>query len=110
MNHLTRVLRTELEDEDIRVATVAPGPVATNIVRNWDLQTVKGVVAFSGLDVDVRPGERLPDEVLDAAQAALERLIAKPSDIAEAVHYIVRQPLRLNIADLVIRPAKQLTF
>ncbi|KLL11983.1 SDR family oxidoreductase [Protofrankia coriariae] len=110
VNHLTRVLRTELEDEDIRVGTVAPGPVATNIVRNWDPQTVKGVVAFSGLDVDVRPGERLPDEVLDAAQAALERLIAKPGDIAEAVHYIVRQPLRLNIADLVIRPAKQLTF
>jgi len=110
VSYLTRVLRAELEDDDIRVATVSPGPVATNILRGWDPQIVAGVAALSGLDVEVKQGERLPDAVLDGAQAALDRMIAKPADIAEAVHYIVRQPLRLTIADLVIRPAKQLAL
>jgi NADP-dependent 3-hydroxy acid dehydrogenase YdfG len=110
VNYLTRALRAELEDDDIRVTSVAPGVVATNFARNFDPEVVQGIVALAGMDVEVQRGERIPTEALEAAQAALDRLIAKPEDIADAVHYVVSLPLRLNVADIVVRPAKQLQF
>lgn len=108
VNYLTQAIRQELEDDDIRITSVAPGVVATNFARNLDPEVVRGIGALAGVELDPVPGERLPVEALEGAQAALERLIAKPGDIAEAVHYVVSQPLRLNIADIVVRPAKQL--
>lgn len=47
-------------------------------------------------------------EYLVKAQAGLERYIAKPEDIADAVAYAVNAPLRLNISERVVRPAKSL--
>jgi hypothetical protein len=44
------------------------------------------------------------------ANVVLDHLIAKPEDIADAVHYVVSLPLRLTVADIVVRPAKQLQF
>jgi NADP-dependent 3-hydroxy acid dehydrogenase YdfG len=110
VNYLTRALRTELEEGDIRITSVAPGVTATNFVRNFPVELTQGIVALAGMDVEVRPGESLPDEALAGAQAALEHHIAKPADVAEAVHYVVSLPLRLNIADIVVRPARQLVF
>jgi NADP-dependent 3-hydroxy acid dehydrogenase YdfG len=110
VNYLTQAIRQELEDDDIRITSVAPGVVATNFARYLDAEVVRGIGALAGMELDVKPGERIPDEALTGAQAALERLIAKPDDIADAVLYIVSLPLRLNIADIVVRPAKQLTL
>jgi NADP-dependent 3-hydroxy acid dehydrogenase YdfG len=110
VNYLSQSLRNELEDDPIRVATVAPGVTATNIARNFDPEVIRGLGALGGVELDVTPGERLPVEALEGAQAALEQLIAKPSDIAEAVHFIVSQPLRLNISDMVVRPAKHMNL
>lgn len=62
----------------------------------------------ASLDAEVQPGERLPDELLEGAQTALERHMAKPTDIADAVLYTVSLPHRLHIADIVIRPAKSM--
>jgi NADP-dependent 3-hydroxy acid dehydrogenase YdfG len=110
VNYLTEAMRQELEDDDIRITSVAPGAVATNVARHFAPDVIKGIASLAGMDIDVRPGERLPVEALQRAQSALQRLIAKPEDIADAVHYVVSLPLRLNIADIVVRPAKQLNF
>jgi len=108
--YLTHVLRRELEDDAIRVTAVTPGPVATNVIRNFDPAILQGLAAAVGLDLVVRPGEGLPSEALGRVQRAMDQQIANPDDIAEAVLYIVSQPLRLNIADIVLRPAKTLTM
>jgi hypothetical protein len=85
-----------------------PGPVATNIVRNFPPEVVQAIGASAGVELDVTPGERLPDDVLATAQAALANLVARPEDIADAVAYVVGLPLRLNIPQVVVRPAQTL--
>jgi NADP-dependent 3-hydroxy acid dehydrogenase YdfG len=110
VNYLSEELRSELEGDDIRVTSLMPGIVATNAVRNFDPAVVAGLAQLVGVDVDVVPGARLPDDVLVKAQAALETHIARPEDVADAVAYIVGLPRRLNVAQLVVRPAQTLTF
>ncbi len=110
VNCITSSLREELEDDAIRVTSVMPGVVATNFARNFDPEVVKGIGAVAGIDLDLKPGEKIPDEVLEKTQGALEQLIASPDDVADAVLYVVGLPLRLNIAEIVVRPAKQLQF
>jgi NADP-dependent 3-hydroxy acid dehydrogenase YdfG len=60
------------------------------------------------MELDWEPGDRLPDEILEQVQGQLERLIATPDDLADAVLYAVSAPLRLNIAEIVVRPAKSM--
>ena len=40
---------------------------------------------MSGIQHDIKKGKRLPDEILDGAQALLGEFIIKPDDIADAV-------------------------
>jgi len=106
VNVITNTLRAELIDDPIQVITVMPGLVATNIGRNVDPAIVAGLVAMSGLEAEVVPGERLPDAVLEAAQAALGEIMIRPEDIAEGVFFAVSQPPGVHIAEIVIRPNK----
>ncbi len=82
--------------------------VATNAVRNFAPEVAEGIGAVTGIPIDLTPGERLPDATLDAAQQALSSLIARPEDIADAVHHVVSLPRRLNIPSLVVRAARTL--
>lgn len=110
VNVITETLRTELEDDNIRITSLMPGVIATNFARNMDPEVVKGIGAMAGLELNLNPGERIPDEALEKTQALMENLLAKPEDIADAVLYTVSLPLRLNIPEIVVRPAKQLQF
>jgi NADP-dependent 3-hydroxy acid dehydrogenase YdfG len=110
VNYVTEGLRQELEGDNIRITSLLPGVIATNAVRNFPPEVVNLVGNLAGIQVDARPGERLPDDVLAAAQAALDSHIARPEDIAEMVVHIVGLPLRLNIAEVVVRPAQTLSF
>lgn len=110
VNCITSSLRTELEDENIRVVSIMPGAVATNFARNFDPSVIQGIGAVAGVEMDWEKGDRLPDEVLEKTQAALDQSLAAPEDVADAVLYAVGAPLRLNIEELVVRPAKQLNF
>jgi NADP-dependent 3-hydroxy acid dehydrogenase YdfG len=110
VNCISATLRSELEDDSIRVVNVMPGAIATNFARNFDPEFLAGFIQATGSQVELKRGEKLPDEVLDALQPKLQQLLASPEDIANAVAYAVSQPIHVNVADIVVRPAKQLSL
>ncbi len=107
---ISSTLRRELEEDSIRVVNILPGAVATNFARNFDPTFVAGFVQATGMKVDVKRGERLPDEVMEKLQPAMRQVLASPEAVADAVLYAVTQPIEVNIAELVVRPAKHLAL
>ncbi|NNL68160.1 MAG: SDR family oxidoreductase [Myxococcales bacterium] len=111
VNAICATLRGELEEDTIRVVNVMPGAIATNFARNFDPEFLKGFTKMTGMeDVEVKQGERLPDEVLEKLQPMMAQLLGDPADIADAVLYAVSQPIRVNIEQIVVRPPKQLNL
>ncbi len=110
VNCISSTLRRELEEDTIRVVNVMPGAIATNFARNFDPAFLAGFVQASGMQVDVKRGERLPDEVFEAMQPKLLQVLSSPDDVADAVLYAVTLPIAVNIADIVVRPAKQMNI
>jgi NADP-dependent 3-hydroxy acid dehydrogenase YdfG len=110
VNCISATLRRELENDPIRVVNVMPGAIATNFGRNFDPKVIAGIISASGVKLDVKQGEKLPDEVLDKAQPLLKQLLGSPEDVADAVLYAVTAPSHVNIADIVVRPPKQLAL
>jgi NADP-dependent 3-hydroxy acid dehydrogenase YdfG len=110
VNAISATLRDELEEDSIRVVNVMPGAIATNFARNFDPAFIEGFVKMAGLDIEVKKGERLPDEVFENLASKMGQLLGDPADVAKAVLYAVTQPINVNIADIVVRPPKQLNF
>ncbi len=108
VNCISASLRGELEEEKIRVVNVMPGAIATNFARNFDPGFVAGFVTAAGLDIEVKQGERLPDEVFEQLSSKMKQLLGAPGDVADAVLYAVTLPIHVNVADIVVRPPKQL--
>jgi NAD(P)-dependent dehydrogenase (short-subunit alcohol dehydrogenase family) len=90
--------------------TIMPGAIATNFARNFDPEFLKGFIQMAGLDVEIKQGERLPDEVFEKIAGPMSQLLGEPQDVADAVLFAVSQPIRVNIADITIRPPKQLNL
>jgi len=110
VNCICATLRKELESDTIRVVNVMPGAVATNFARNFDPEFLKGLVGATGAAVEVRKGEKLPDEVLEKLQPMMQQLLCAPEDVAEAVLFAITQPIRVNIEEIVVRPPRQLNL
>lgn len=110
VSSISSSLREELENDTIRVTNVMPGAIATNFARNFDQEFVDTIVKMSGMDVEVKKGERMPPEVLDTLAANMKQLLGDPNDVAKAVLYAVTQPIEVNIADIVIRPPKSMSI
>jgi NADP-dependent 3-hydroxy acid dehydrogenase YdfG len=104
VNVITNSLRRELDGDPIQITSVMPGLVATNLGRYSDPAILAGLVAASGIEHELTVGERLPDDVLESAQAVLGDFIIRPDDIADAVLYVVSQPSSVDITEIVIRP------
>jgi NADP-dependent 3-hydroxy acid dehydrogenase YdfG len=110
VNCISSTLRKELEEDTIRVCNVMPGAIATNFARNFDPAFVAGFVQATGAQVEVKRGERLPDEVMEKLQPMMRQLFASGEDVAATVLFVVTQPIHVNIADVVVRPPKQLNL
>jgi len=108
VNAISSSLRGELEEDTIRVVNVMPGAIATNFARNFDPEFLEGFVKMAGIDVEVKKGERLPDEVFEKLSVQLRAVLGDAADVANAILYAVSQPIHVDIADIVVRPAKQL--
>jgi NADP-dependent 3-hydroxy acid dehydrogenase YdfG len=105
VNVITNTLRAELDNDPIQISSVMPGLVATNLGRE-NPEIVAGIVAMSGIEHDIKKGERLPDEVLESGQALLGEFIIKPDDIADAVLYLLSVPSSVDVTEIVVRPNK----
>lgn len=108
VNCISATLRQELEDDKIRVVTIMPGAIATNFARNFDPEFLKGLVAATGVEAEIKQGERLPDELLEKVQPMMEQMLCGPEAVADTVLYAVSLPIQVNIEELVVRPPKQL--
>src|SRR5215813_7169275 len=73
VNCISSTLRRELEEDSIRVVNVMPGAIATNFARNFDPGLIAGLVQASGVQVELKRGERMPDEVLERLQPAMRQ-------------------------------------
>jgi NADP-dependent 3-hydroxy acid dehydrogenase YdfG len=67
-------------------------------------------VQATGVKVDVKRGERLPDEVMEKLQPIMKQVLSSAEDVANAVFYVVTQPIHVNVAEIVVRPPKQLNL
>ena len=110
VNAISRTLRNELENDNIRVVTIMPGLIGTNFGRNFDPAVIAPLVRTSGVEVEVKRGERLPDAVFENFPPAMRQTIGNPEDVANAVLFAVTQPIEVNVAEIVIRPPKQLAL
>jgi len=108
VNVISNTLRNELENDSIRVVTVMPGAVATNFARNAPVGMMARQLKEAGVDIEVRPGEHLPDEVLDKVQSAMRQVYGRPEDVADAVFYSVTRPIDVNVQEIVVRPPKMI--
>jgi NADP-dependent 3-hydroxy acid dehydrogenase YdfG len=107
---ISATLRRELEDDSIRVVDVRPGAIATNFARNFDPAFVASFIQATGMQIEVKRGERLPDEVMEKLQPMMKQVLANAEDVANAVLYAVTQPINVNVAEIVVRPPKQLAL
>jgi len=110
VNCISRTLRNELESDSIRVVTIMPGAIATNFARNFDPAVIAPFVRVSGVEVELKRGERLPDEVFEKMPDAMRQTLGSPDDVANAVLFAVTQPIDVNVAELVVRPPRQLAL
>jgi NADP-dependent 3-hydroxy acid dehydrogenase YdfG len=110
VNVISNTLRAELEDDSIRVVTIMPGLIGTNFGRNYDPAVIAGFVKATGVEVAVKKGERLPDEVFERFPAPMRQVMGHPDDVASAVLYAVTQPIYVNVSEITVRPPKQLNI
>lgn len=110
VNAISNTLRNELEGDTIRVVTIMPGAIATNFARNFDPAVIAPFVKAAGVEVEIKRGERLPDEVFEKFPSALRQSLGSPEDVANAVLFAVSQPIDVNVAQIVVRPPRQLAL
>jgi NADP-dependent 3-hydroxy acid dehydrogenase YdfG len=110
VNCISATLRRELENDTIRVVNVMPGAIATKLGRSLSAQAIAGIAALAGTRIDLAPGEPPPADTLERHQAGMSQVLGRPEDVARAVLYAVTQPIDVNVSDIVVRPAKQLTL
>ena len=109
VNCINGSLRTELENDPIRVTAILPGVFATNFTRNMDPALVQGMAAAAGItDLDLDDEGRIPREQIAQVQASMATTVGDVDHIARAVEYVITQPVELNIEELIIRPQKSL--
>jgi NADP-dependent 3-hydroxy acid dehydrogenase YdfG len=108
---LTESLRVALQGKNIRITAVMPGAVSTSIVRNMPEQQLFAIGRMFGIDPEqagLKPGDQLPQEILDRVATVAKNVVLRPEDVAEAVLYAVSQPETVHLNEIMVRPSQQL--
>jgi ribitol 2-dehydrogenase len=71
-------VRRQVAPRGVRVMAVAPGPVSTALLADWDQERLQKTIAAGG--------------------------VIEPAEVAEAVHFMLTRPRTVTIRDLVILP------
>lgn len=107
VNCINASLRSELEDDTIRVTSLMPGVFATNFSRNVGDDMMGMIAGMAGVENVERDAEgRVSREMLAQLAANMSTTFGDVEDIARTVEFVITQPIHLNIEELVIRPAK----
>lgn len=107
VNCINASLRSELEDDTIRVTSIMPGVFATNFSRNVGDDMMGMIAGMAGVENVERDAEgRVSREMLAQLAANMSTTFGDVEDIARMVEFVITQPIHLNIEELVIRPAK----
>jgi NADP-dependent 3-hydroxy acid dehydrogenase YdfG len=85
VNAISEALRQELQEDNIRITMIEPGAVATELTNHITDEEAK--------------------EGISGMIAAMEPL--QSEDIAHAIAYVVTQPERVSINEVLIRPTHQ---
>ena len=109
VNVISASLRDELEEDDIRVTNILPGATATNFARNFPAPFVEKMIEMSGIELTPKRGEHYSAETLDEFAKNMKKNLCSADDIANAVIYVVSQPINVNVADIVVRPPRAMT-
>jgi ribitol 2-dehydrogenase len=75
---VVHTVRRQVAPRGIRVMAIAPGPVSTALLADWDQDRLQKTIAAGGL--------------------------LEPEEVAEAVHFMLTRPRTVTIRDLVILP------
>jgi NADP-dependent 3-hydroxy acid dehydrogenase YdfG len=108
VNVISATLRDELQDDDIRVTSLMPGVFASNFVRNMDPDFINGMAQMLGIELDFKAGDKLPDELQQKIIDAMSKQVGDSQALADAVVYIVGQPINLGVDEIIVRPQKDL--
>ncbi|MEC8069136.1 MAG: SDR family oxidoreductase [Actinomycetota bacterium] len=107
VNCINASLRSELEDDTIRVTSIMPGVFATNFSRNVGDDMMGMIAGMAGVENVERDAEgRVSRKMLAQLAANMSTTFGDVEDIARTVEFVITQPIHLNIEELVIRPAK----
>ena len=107
VNCINASLRSELEDDTIRVTSLMPGVFATNFSRNVGDDMMGMIAGMAGVENVERDAKgRVSREMLAQLAANMSKTFGDVEDIARTVEFVITQPIHLNIEELVIRPAK----
>ncbi len=85
-------LRAEVERDDIRVATVIPGGFNTQLSREFLPESLANL------------GGNLQRLQIDPTSPDMAKIVGDPQHIANAVRYILEQPIDINIQEMLVRP------
>jgi NADP-dependent 3-hydroxy acid dehydrogenase YdfG len=102
VNALCEAMTQELGDEPIRLTNIMPGAVATNFGRSADPAMIQGLAKKLGMNVEIKKGEHLSDELLNAIHVAMAQIFLSPNDIANAVVNVLLQPKNVVIREVYL--------
>jgi NADP-dependent 3-hydroxy acid dehydrogenase YdfG len=106
VNSIAGTLRSEVEEDGIRVVNVLPGAIATNFGRNFPAEFIAQLLASVGLHADFSTGDVLPESILQDLNTRAGAMFGSPDDIAQAVLYAVSVPADVSVSELAVGPRK----
>lgn len=96
LDMISRSLRLELEQDDIRVTSIVPGGFSTNLARSFSQEIME------------RLSEASAAKGVDLTGPGAAKFFGDPAKVAETILFVLSQPLDVNFQEIVIRPAMSL--